>query len=169
MSARKVAMLVAAAMWAAFAMRLAAVWDRLPTRMATHFGPSGAADGWMSKTGFVLFSVVVGGGVTLLMLSSGSWLRLLPPSMVNLPHAAYWMADERREAGLARVGEWMAWFGVLIAAMLVAVDELVLRANLGGEVALDRRLFVGLMVGFLTLVAAWAAGFYWRLRPPRAS
>jgi uncharacterized membrane protein len=169
MRARKVAMLVAGAMWAAFAIRLGAVWERLPARMATHFGPSGAADGWMTRTGFVLFSVVVGGGVTSLLLSGGSWLRLVPPEMVNLPYASYWMAPERREAGLRRVGDWMAWFGVLLAAMMVAVDELVLRANLGGDVALNGRLFTGLLLGFLTLVAGWLAAFYWRLRPPRAS
>jgi hypothetical protein len=31
------------------------VWDQLPARMATHFGASGQANGWMSRQASMIF------------------------------------------------------------------------------------------------------------------
>jgi hypothetical protein len=173
MRSRAVATLVAGALWGGEALRLAALWDRLPARLATHFGVSGAADGWMERSGFVTLTFAFGGGLTLLLLASGSWLRHVPPEMINVPHCGYWLAPERREQGIARLSGWMAWLAVLMAGFFIAMTELVVHANLavapGETIALESRTFVPVLVGFLTLVAAWMAALYVRLRPPKAT
>ena len=54
----------------------------------------------------------------------------MPVSLINMPHRDYWLAPPRREASLQRLGAWMAWLAVVVTALLVGVNELVLRANL---------------------------------------
>ncbi|HEU4963674.1 MAG TPA: SdpI family protein [Bacilli bacterium] len=55
------------------------VYDRLPERLATHFGVDGQPNGWMDKSDFLLFSVGLLIGVPLLMQFS----RRLDPKREN--------------------------------------------------------------------------------------
>ena len=82
-----------------------ALWQRVPERLAVHFGPSGAPDGWMSRRQFFAFSVGV-----LLLLANFTWKLRAGPAGGNF---------------YARVLFYYAG-----TAFLVAVLFVVLRRNL---------------------------------------
>jgi len=73
---------------AAAAIFAFAVWDRLPERMATHFGFRGQANGWSSRTTFVILMPAL----TLLIAFILVIAPRLDPKRRNFPlHAnAYW-------------------------------------------------------------------------------
>jgi Protein of unknown function (DUF1648) len=56
------------------------VWDQLPARMATHFGASGQANGWMSRQASIIFSLVL----TVFLLSTFTWVltRIRKPDLL---------------------------------------------------------------------------------------
>ena len=78
------------------AVHMAVYYPQLPERMATHFGPNGQADGWMSKSAFTAFFLIMITFMTALMSGIGTLIRVLPPEMINLPNKEYWLAPERR-------------------------------------------------------------------------
>jgi hypothetical protein len=45
------------------------VWDQLPARMATHFGATGQANGWMTRQAAVIFAI----GLTVFLLVAFTW------------------------------------------------------------------------------------------------
>lgn len=160
---------VIALLWAALGVRVALVWDRLPALMTSHFGPGGRPNGWMSRSGFWLFTFLVEGGAVAFTLLSTSLLRRFPSNLINLPNRAYWLAPERRAATMQRLGGWMAWFSVFLSAFLVAVNELAIRANLAHG-PLDERVFLVALGVFLGFGALWTVGLYraFRLPPSQA-
>ena len=92
-------------------------------------------------------------------------LRLLPASLINVPHRDYWLAEPRREASLRRLGAWMAWLAVGMTALVVGVNELVLRANLG-RAPLHTPLFLAGLAVFMAFMLGWMVGLYRAFRPP---
>jgi hypothetical protein len=152
-------------MWGALLLRIAQSWNELPPLMATHFGPSGKPDGFMERGSFLLFTLIVEGGVTLLLLAAPLGLRLVPASLINMPHRDYWLAAPRREASLQRLGAWMAWLAVGMTAVLVGVNELLLRANLA-RAPLNTRVFLPMVLAGLTFVLGWTVALYRAFRVP---
>ncbi|NJC23951.1 putative membrane protein [Arthrobacter pigmenti] len=59
----------------------ASLYDSLPERIPTHWGPSGQPDAWAEKSfGSVFSSVIVGAGVTILMAFISALVsRMVPP------------------------------------------------------------------------------------------
>jgi uncharacterized membrane protein len=167
MTSRRAAVVLVALLWAGLAFRVITVWDRLPARMASHFAASGRPDGWMSRSGFWTFTALVEGGVILVLLLIPIALRRVPDSLINLPNRDHWLAEGRRDQAITRLAVWMSWFAVAMSGLLVAVNELVIRANLARAPLAERWFWVAL-VSFLGFVAAWVVGLYRAFRlPPR--
>jgi len=63
----------------------------------------------------MLISVAAGG-----LFSPGfvAWLGRNAPQQISLPHRAYWLAPERREATLARLGEQVSAVGLMMLLLL---------------------------------------------------
>lgn len=131
-------------------------YSALPERMASHFGPSGQADGWMSKQAFAIFYMGLVVFFTALWLGIGWLLRHTPDEMINLPNREYWLAPERRDATLRRLGHQMATFGVACIAFFIAVMQSCFLANLIGGGKLDSLFFIYL-IGFLLFTGIWTA------------
>jgi hypothetical protein len=145
--------------------RVLSVWDRLPARMASHFGASGRADAWTNRGDFLLLMALVGGGTTLLLLAMPLLLRVIPAGLINLPNRDYWLTPERRPDAIARLGAWTAWFAVPVTLLMVATNDLVLRANLTGA-GLDSQTFLLLFVGFLASTVVFLVLLYRTFRVP---
>ncbi|HEX2252246.1 MAG TPA: DUF1648 domain-containing protein [Thermoanaerobaculia bacterium] len=137
----------------AAALRVALVWERLPAVMASHFGPSGAADGWMPRGAFFVLFALVLGGTCLLMALVPALIRRLPPSLVNLPHREHWLAPQRRDETLRRIGSQLAWYALAYALFIGSILELTLRANLRNG-PLPNGPFLALLALFLLATAA---------------
>ena len=146
-------------------LRVALAWDALPSRMASHFGASGVADGFMPRDGFMTMMALTCSVPVVLVAVLPPLLRLMPTGLINLPNREYWLSPERREGSLARLVAWLAWFAVPLAAFLALVVELTIRANVtsGG---LDMRVF-GVGVGlYVAAMAALVISMYRDFRLP---
>jgi serine/threonine-protein kinase len=161
-------LLAAGVLVAATAARVASAWDSLPERMASHFGPGGAPDGFMPRSEFVSVMALVGGGTVLVLTILPQLLRFIPTELINMPNRDYWLAPERRARSLARLGGWMAWFGVLTGALIAVVVELTIRAN-EAHTGLDMGSFTTLMVVYAVGVAVVLFMLVRQFRVPRSA
>jgi uncharacterized membrane protein len=165
MGGRPIAVGILVVLFHAAAGRVALVWNQLPPNMASHFGMAGQPNGYMSRSGFFLFYAIVCGGTVALLVSVPIWLRWMPTSLVNLPNREYWLTPERREATLARLGGWMAWFCVAMTVFMAAILELVLRVNLE-RTALPTPAFLIALGAFFAVVIALLVVLYRQFRLP---
>ncbi len=110
---------------------IAYYYPLLPERVASHFGPNGIADGYMHKSEFATFYVVLVIIVAAILTGIGELVRHTPDDLINLPNKEYWLAPERHDATIARINAQMASFGVATMALLLAIMHLAIVANLG--------------------------------------
>jgi uncharacterized membrane protein len=148
-----VVVLVAAC--ARFAERLAS----MPEMVASHFGGSGRPNAWMTKSTFACFSLIPFGVALIVGILSPLLVAKLPPSMVNLPNKEHWLAPERKEETLQRLGTRMEIFGVALVVFFAFVYELVFAANTSGEGLANGPFIVG-MVLFLSFTIGWLVSFF---------
>jgi uncharacterized membrane protein len=136
------------------ALRVWSVWPELPDTMASHFGPSGRADAFMSKESFFLVMLLLGGGSVAAVFAGPTLMRHLPPSLVSVPNADYWLAsDERREVAIDRVAGLLGWVGMSTAALLAVTIELVVQAN-PHQTNLDNSTFLVVLGAYFGFVIA---------------
>ena len=136
------------------------VWlssSALPEVVASHFGPSGAANGYMPRGTYIALLLVLIVGVPLL-------LALLPGAIagrggknLNIPNREFWLAPERRAGTVALIRVHGVWFAAAVAVFLAYVHWLVLQANALRPPHLSTvGITSGLFVFFLLLVV-WLA------------
>ncbi len=101
----------------------------LPAVVASHFGPGGAANGFMGKGTYEVFMLALVVGVPALVAFSPRLLRNMPPKLVNLPHRQYWLAPERRAATLKSLSSLTLWFAMALAVFLSFCHWLVVCAH----------------------------------------
>ena len=136
----------------------------LPERIATHFGPGGAADGFSSRSGFLWTGLLLIFSFGLMAVLLGLLLRVMPVSLVNVPHREYWLTGERRQRSLERLRTAMEWFGVIDVLFAVGVNHSIAQSNAASETAEAARLgsdFYLLLGGFLFATIVWVV---WLLR-----
>lgn len=102
----------------------------LPDRVASHFDPSGNANGWMTKPQFLLTYVLA----LVPALAVEFWIprRIAKTGegRLRLPNKQYWLAPERRCETLAYFERFFAWYGCAFLALEVFAMGLAMRANL---------------------------------------
>ena len=132
---------------------------QLPDRVATHFGPSGAADGWGTRAGYVAFDVILSAAlilglpmlVTLILAESGVGL--------NIPHKEFWLREENRPLLRRRLTGDMLFIGGATGLLLSWIDIEVVRANtlatpaMGASSWIAILLFVVVVVGYTVWMA----------------
>ena len=138
---------------------LVGVVFQLPDKIATHFGPSGAADGWGTRAGYVAFDVILSAAlvlglpmlVTLIVAGSGVGL--------NIPHKEYWLRPENRPQLRGRLTGDMLFIGGATGLLLSWVDIEVVRANalatpaMGGSEWIAISLFTVAILGYTVWMA----------------
>jgi uncharacterized membrane protein len=102
----------------------------LPGRVASHFGPSGMPNGWMTKSQFLTIYAVMILPALAVEFWVGRRIAKTQGARINLPNKEYWMAPERRASTLAYFESFFAWYGCAFLLLLVFVMGLALRANL---------------------------------------
>jgi uncharacterized membrane protein len=150
---------------AGWAADLAWHLPRLSPRVAVHFGPSGAANGWMTHRQMVLFDAGVMGFAIAAIMGAALLMRVLPTQLVNVPNRDYWFAPERRAQTVVRFLGHMLWLCCLVVALLIAVDHLIFVVNLRpGLPRLTAAEIVAPMAAFGLGLAVWVIRLY-RLFP----
>lgn len=134
----------------------------LPDRMASHFGASGAPNGWMTKPQFFTIYVLV----LLPALLIEFWLHRkvsnTPRARLNLPNKEYWLAPERRAETLAYFETFFAWYGCALLFVIATVMGLAMRANFDARPQLPTTPAVAILVGFVLFNIVAIAAMYRR-------
>ena len=138
----------------------------LPDRMASHFGPGGAADWWMSRPAFAATYVGFIAGMALLYIGLVWGLPRFPVSMINLPRRGHWLAPERREQTLKDLGRQLTGMGCATVLLLIVVFHLCIRANLDNTFRLDPTVFVIPVSLFVVALVLCLGRLVWRYARP---
>jgi uncharacterized membrane protein len=121
----------------------------LPDRIASHFGPSGMPNGWMTKTQFLITYAVV----LFPALFVEFWLHRkvanTPQGKLRLPNKEYWLAPERRAETIAYFQSFFAWYGCAFLFVEVFAMSLAMRANLSDPPVLSVVPIISLICGFI--------------------
>ena len=138
----------------------------LPDRVASHFGPGGAPDSWSTRTGMVVFWIVLG----VAMLGGLPALGLLAArgdgTTLNLPHKDYWLAPERRELLRRSLLADMLVLTALTGALLVGLMVLTTRINVRGSEHFSTGVFVLILGPYLVGIVVWVVALLRRYRRP---
>jgi len=136
----------------------------LPERVASHFGPGGVANGWMTRGGYL---AIVALGAALLPLLAVVLISALPrafPRLANIPNRDYWFAPERQEATLATLDGFGWAFALLLTLFFAGMHWTILDANASVPPRLAEAPVHGLVIGFAILLAAWIVTLLVRFR-----
>ena len=138
--------------------------DGLPVLVASHFGTSGTANGFMPRTFYVRFMLAFVFGLPALMILA-TWLALgSSKARINLPNGDYWLAPERRAGTIAFLRVCLLWFGVLLVTFLCYAHWLVVLANRVQPAHLAESWFVGGLAVFVAAVFIWLKVLLGRFR-----
>jgi len=90
------------------------VYGRLPDRIPTHFGPSGAPDAWAAKGLFSVYGMLLGGAGLLFVMALASRLSA---KWYNFPgkERVLKLAPAQQAYVIAPMQELIAWLGAAIA------------------------------------------------------
>ena len=139
----------------------------LPDRVATHFAFSGEPNAWSSNLINTIFFCVTFLIVNLLFLAIPWLLKKLPVGVINMPNREYWLAPERRQASVTKVGTHMAVFAGGVNFFLTAVELLSFYAN-RAVVPMPAVGLITTAAGFLLFLIFWVIRFTRAFRLPAA-
>ena len=164
----RIAAWLAAGLIACSAALVLATTAGLPPVVASHFAADGRANGWMSREAYAWMMALMSLVTPYVVWGAAAWLPRRWPRLVNLPFRDYWLAPERREATLARLGRMGLWMGLLSAALIAGIHVAVVLANRRVPPAAgDGMLWVlGPFVVAIVALVVWTA---WRFRLPKGA
>lgn len=145
---------------------VAATTGELPARVASHFGRDNVANGWMTRDGYLAFTLAFVTVLPALVAVGVGWLPRWWANAINIPNRDYWLDPKRRAATLATLATFAAWLGSLLALFISGIHYVVLIANRASPPRMPAELFWMLVVGFLAAVALWIGALYIRFRNP---
>lgn len=133
-----------------------AAWTQMPEVVPQHAGVTGQVDSWISRDGFLAFTVVLSIVTTAFLLGASAVVGIngegLHASGKRAERVTYWRAPERWPVFRPRLWSVMAWFtGWFIVAMAVGLNLFALspRLNLPGWTSLI------VIFGTAGIVLAW--------------
>jgi uncharacterized membrane protein len=129
MSSIRTSLIALAVLYFLFGILLAVGSVQLPERVASHFGFSGEANGWMSRSSYLVFMAIFGMIFPMLAPLAGLLVGRLPVSSINLPNKEYWLAPERRDATVAFLIAQLLRLGVLELGLVIVLHQLMIEAN----------------------------------------
>jgi uncharacterized membrane protein len=121
----------------------------LPARIASHFGPTGMPNGWMSKPQFFIAYALLLIPAAALEFWVSRRIRNKPDTKLNLPNKEYWLAPVRRAETFAYFESFFAWYGCVFLFVVVYAMGLALQANFDSPPHLPVGPIVSVMSGFV--------------------
>ncbi len=160
----RLAWLVLVLCLAGASMYIVATTGALPDNVASHFGPGNAANGFMTRDGYLVFMLFFALALPLFLAAVIGLLPRMLPNSINLPNREYWLDPKRRETTLNALSAQGAWLGSMVALFTAALHYVLLVANASSPPHLPGDLFGPLMIGFVILMALWIGALYLRFR-----
>ena len=144
-----------------------ALWyPHLPEMIPSRYGPGGEISQRMARNNFVALM----GGISLGMLVMFSFLlplllRVLPISLINVPHREYYLSEPRREETLAFVSETTRWIAIAIVLFLLCLSHLSFEVATGTRKSISPYFGIAMAL-YLLANAVLVARLYFRFRKP---
>jgi uncharacterized membrane protein len=136
----------------------------LPERVATHFGPGGTANGFMTRGGYVAFMLAMTTLLPLFVVAMTGFVPRVAISQIKIANRDHWLAPARRAETLGWLMSHACWVGTVLALFLFGIHLLVVRANGLSPPRLDEALFFVLLGAFLVMLAGWIVTMALRFR-----
>lgn len=136
----------------------------LPERVATHFGPGGFANGWMTRDGYLAFMLAFTTLVPLVAVATTGFIPRLATSNRMIASREHWLAPERREATLATLANYACWMGIVLCGFLAGVHVLILRANAQAPAKLAESQLFALVAVLVAAIIVWTIALRVRFR-----
>jgi hypothetical protein len=140
----------------------------LPERVPSHFDAGGQVDGWTSRTGMLVFWVVMGVVVLVAMPALTRLAAAGDGTWVNMPQRSkdYWFAPERRAEFRTRFGDDLEAFAALTGVLLISLLALTAWVGATGRDGAPWWSFAGLTGVYLVATAVWTVRLLRAYRPP---
>lgn len=138
--------------------------DSLPATVASHFGASGMANGFMPRAFYVRFMLTLTVLLPLGLTSLTNLTLRISETRLNLPNREYWLAPERRDETVEYLRQQNVRFGYMLAVFLCYVHWLVLRANAVTPPTLSTPGIVAGLIVFAVSVIFWSINFIGHFR-----
>ena len=139
----------------------------LPERVATHFGFSGMANGWMPRRFYTAFVILFCAGVSSLIIAICYAIRFFPSSTLNVPSPDYWRSPEHYREACDKILGHAFWFGALSALWIAFLNSFVVKANHHSPPVLDSRAMAVLTFAFLAGTLIWGLSLARHFRNPQ--
>jgi hypothetical protein len=154
MSSARRARLLFAGLLSLAIVQLALTMASMPPVVASHFGPSGAPDGFMPRAAWMVVHGLLLAFPTFLALAVPSIVLRTPVEYVNLPNKDHWLSAEHRDETHELLRGRFAVFGTGILAFLMLVLHLVSEAN-AARGPLDNTVFLLGLGAFFPFTIVW--------------
>lgn len=141
-------------------------YPQLPQRLASHFDAQGRPNGWMSREAFFGIHLGIVALLVVSFLVLPTRLRLFRYRTWSIPNREYWLAPERINETMQRLGEQMLRCGSVSAAFMILVTQLAVEANLNPPPLLSSAI-TWLLVGYFVYIGYWLYRLLCSFRLPR--
>jgi uncharacterized membrane protein len=143
--------------------------QQLPPIVASHFGASGEANGFMPRTAYVVVMSLLAVGTPLFVAFVPSLMFNGSSNNINIPNREYWLAPARRKDTISFLARALQYFAIGLALFLGYLHWLVVQANQLHPPALPfANAFFPLVIFLVTLVV-WLVMLFGRFRKPARS
>ncbi len=149
------------------AIQCALDYPQLPARVASHFGASGAANGWMTKQAFFAVYAAMIALCALVGFLAPRKIEKTSPARINLPNKEYWLAPERRELTFAYFRRSFAWYACALLLMLVLAMGLAIQANFTSPPHMASASALTIVGAFVLFNLLWVLSLFRRFSTPR--
>jgi uncharacterized membrane protein len=127
----------------------------LPDHVAIHFAGGGKPDSWAAKEFNAAIFVVLEVPFFLMFSYATLLTRSRTKKHFSIPNKDYWLRDENLPRFHQKFGRYMAEFGVAIFVFFFAIKLLTIQANLREPVLLDVRVFMIVLVIYMSYTLWW--------------
>ena len=112
-------------------MELFMVWSSmlLPESVATHFGVSGVANGFMQKDSYLIIMLGFEALLPLFLVITSATLVAAHGVRIAVPNRDFWLDPFRRDASVKWLQGHLARLGAMIALFLCVIHWMVVTAN----------------------------------------
>jgi len=142
-------------------------YPELPARMASHFGASGVANGWMTKQAFFAVYASMIALCAQVGFLAPRRIEKSSPARINLPNKDYWLAPERREVTFAYFRTSFAWYACGLLLALVITMGLAIQANFSAPPHMASGSVLTIVGAFVVCNLLWVLSLFRRFSSPR--
>jgi hypothetical protein len=127
----------------------------MPSDVASHFGLRNAANGFMTRSAYLIFMLAFGLGLPAFVAGMIAFLPRVRPDAINIPNRAYWLDPPGARRRSTRSAQAAPGSGALLTLFIAGVHYVVVEANWVTPPELPAGMFFALITIFVAVLALW--------------